>query len=409
MIEKCLVLTYLAYATIVNLASGLNNGLALTPPMGWLTWQRFRCQTDCARYPDDCISERLIQVMADRMAADGYRDVGYEYITIDDCWPALNRDSNGRLQPDPKRFSSGMKNLSDYVHSKGLKMGIYEDFGIKTCAGYPGSEFYMQLDAQTFADWGIDLLKFDGCNSNPDDAKFGYPAMAFYLNKTGRPILYFNEWPLDDKLHGRKSNYAAVQQYSNAWRNFDDVNDDWDSVKSIINYYANNDQNFLSFAGPGAWNDPDMLVIGNYGLSPDQERTQMAMWSIFAAPLIMSVDLRTIRPSSKALLQNKRLIAVNQDPMGIAGRVVYKDQNIQVWTRPILPKGSVAVVLVNLGSGGSPAQVTLPLNTIGLTYPMGYRFTETFDGGNLGQYKPADTFTCFVNPTGVFMFTANLL
>ncbi|ERL84133.1 hypothetical protein D910_03925 [Dendroctonus ponderosae] len=144
----------------------LDNGLALTPPMGWMHWQRFRCVTDCHAYPNDCISEQLFRDMADHMVADGFKSAGYEYVIIDDCWASKERDNNSRLQPDPLRFPSGIKALSDYVHAKGLKFGIYADYGTKTCAGYPGSIEYLKLDAQTFADWGVDYLKLDGCHSD---------------------------------------------------------------------------------------------------------------------------------------------------------------------------------------------------------------------------------------------------
>lgn len=393
--------------SVCVLTDGLNNGLALTPPMGWLTWERFRCNTNCAKDPDNCISEWLIKAMADRLVEDGYAAAGYKYITIDDCWPEPERDKDGRLQPDHKRFPSGIKALADYVHSKGLKFGIYEDFGVKTCAGYPGSEFYMQTDANTFAEWGVDLLKFDGCNSDYYDSPYGYPAMEMYLNKTGRPIVYSCEWPLYDRAAKKPSNYTAISETCNFWRNFDDIQDSWDSLKGVIGYYMLNLDNFTEASKPGAWNDPDMLDIGNYGLSHEQERLQMAMWAIFAAPLIMSVDLRTIHPRSKEILLNKRVIAVNQDKLGIQGHLQYTESNyLFVWVRPILPRGSAAVVFSSFAEGGGPTKMTVPFTKLGLTNENGYNVTETFDGKYLGEYKSTANFTCFVNPTGVFMITA---
>lgn len=384
----------------------LDNGLALTPPMGWLTWERFRCNTDCKSDPENCISEHLILTMAKRMAEDGYLAAGYEYISVDDCWPEYKRDTGGKLQPDHERFPTGIKNLTDKLHSLGLKFGIYEDFGTKTCAGYPGSEFYLQTDAQTFADWGVDLLKFDGCNSNFKDDPYGYPAMGMYLNKTGRPIVYSCEWPLQNRIHHTKPDYKPVRETCNFWRNYDDINDSWDSIKNAIQFYGADYGNFSGMAGPGAWNDPDMLVIGNYGLSHTQERTQMAMWAIFAAPLIMSVDLRTIPQPAKDILLNKRVIAVNQDKLGIAGRRVVKDKNLEVWARPIVPKGSKAIVFLNLNEGGGPTKMVTSLLQLGLDNKKGYRFTETFDGTDLDVYYPLDVFVCFVDPTGVYMVTA---
>lgn len=410
MMSKLILLLGLTWQAFL-LADALNNGVAPTPPMGWLTWERFRCDTDCKNDPENCISEHLIKVMADHLVNDGYLAAGYEYITIDDCWLAKERDINGTLQPDPERFPSGIKALADYVHAKGLKFGIYEDFGVKTCAGYPGSEFYMQTDAQTFAEWGVDLLKFDGCNSDYKDAIFGYPAMAMYLkmagDKTGRPILYGCEWPMYDYAHRVKSNYTAISETCNFWRNYIDISDSWDSVRTIIQYYGANPQNFSDEVRPGSWNDPDQLIIGDYSLSYDQQKTQMAMWTMFAAPLIMSVDLRTMPIESKAILLNKRMIAVSQDKLVRAGQLKFKEgSSLYTWVRPISPLGSAAIVFLNLADGGGPSKMNTTLFKLGLTNESGYDLTEVFDGINYGIYKPMDSFAFFVNPSGVFMITA---
>lgn len=390
--------------------SSIDNGLALTPPMGWLSWQRYRCNTDCKAYPMDCISEDLLKRQADCLVKEGYLAAGYQYITIDDCWLAETRDQQGRLQPDHSRFPNGIKALADYVHSKGLKLGIYEDFGTKTCAGFPGSEFYMQLDAQTFADWGIDLVKFDGCNSNPADALYGYPAFGLFLNKTGRPMLYSCEWPLYDLATKKPTNFTAVRETCNMWRVFGDIQDSWDSLTRVLGYYSDHGEEFREEAGPGGWNDPDMLLLGNFGLSYDQERTQMAMWAVLASPLIMSLDACQVHPWSQQILQNRRVIAVNQDRLGLQGKLILKvDNNLQIWSKPVLPKGSFAIAFLNLHSGGGPRKVTVPCTKLGLTNSGGYNVTETFDGQSLGVYKPQDDFTGWVNPSGVLLITAVLV
>ncbi|CAG5114833.1 unnamed protein product, partial [Candidula unifasciata] len=305
---------------VITLACGLvgalDNGLALTPPMGWLSWERFRCNVDCQNDPDNCISEKLYMKMADLMVSEGYRDAGYQYVNIDDCWPAKERDSNGRLVADPVRFPNGIQALARYVHSKGLKLGIYEDFGSKTCAGYPGSEFYLETDAKTFAEWEIDSLKFDGCNSDPADMPYGYPVMGRFLNMTGRPILFTCQWPGYMYGAGLKPDYAAVRETCNQWRNYDDVQDSWGSVLDIIEHYGKDPGNFSAYAGPGGWNDPDELVVGDYGLSYYQQKAQFGMWALFASPLMMSLDLRSVDPAAKQLLLNKNIIAINQDPLG---------------------------------------------------------------------------------------------
>ncbi|XP_051877303.1 alpha-galactosidase A isoform X2 [Pristis pectinata] len=301
---------------------GLENGLARTPVMGWLHWERFLCNVDCRADPHNCISEQLYMQMADIMAAEGWKDVGYEYVCIDDCWLAARRDDNHRLQPDPLRFPSGIKHLADYVHSKGLKLGIYQDVGTHTCAGYPGSFGFYELDAQTFAEWGVDLLKFDGCNFiNLDMLIEGYKNMSLALNQTGRNIVYSCEWPFY-LWPFVQPNYTDIRKYCNQWRNHGDISDSWNSLKNIISWTAAHQSVIQPVAGPGGWNDPDMLVIGNFGLSKDQQVTQMALWAIMAAPLLMSNDLRNINPDSKALLQNQYIIAINQDPLGIQGHRV---------------------------------------------------------------------------------------
>ncbi|XP_068921336.1 alpha-galactosidase A isoform X2 [Petaurus breviceps papuanus] len=239
--------------------TALDNGLALTPTMGWLHWERFTCNVDCIEDPENCISEQLFMQMADLMVAEGWKDVGYEYVCIDDCWLASKRDENGRLKADPIRFPSGIRHLANYVHSKGLKLGIYQDVGTLTCAGYPGSYGYYDIDAQTFADWGVDLLKFDGCNSKDLESLVeGYKYMSFALNRTGRSILYSCEWPLYTRPF-QEPNYTEIRQYCNHWRNYGDILDSWSSVKSILAWTASKQETLVPAAGPGGWNDPDMV------------------------------------------------------------------------------------------------------------------------------------------------------
>lgn len=349
------VLSVFVYGTFV--AEALDNGLALTPTMGWLHWERFMCNTDCDAEPDRCISERLFMQMADVMAKEGWKEAGYEYVCIDDCWTSRERDAQGRLQADPKRFPSGIKKLAEYVHSKGLKLGIYADLGTLTCGGYPGSLGHHDIDAQTFADWGVDLLKYDGCNLDWKLVGEGYKNMSKALNKTGKSILYSCEWPLYVWPY-EKPEYSAIRDTCNHWRNYADVYDSWSSIKSILDWSAEHQDIIVPSAGPGGWNDPDMLVIGNFGLSPDQQETQMALWAIMAAPLIMSNDLRNISPQSKALLQNKHIIAINQDLLGKQGYRSSKGNNIDVWERP-LSGNRQAIAVLNKQEIGGPLRFLL--------------------------------------------------
>nr|XP_036862753.1 alpha-N-acetylgalactosaminidase isoform X2 [Manis javanica] len=303
----------------------LENGLLRKPPMGWLAWERFRCNTDCDEDPKNCISERLFLEMADRLAQDGWRDLGYIYLNIDDCWIG-GRDATGRLVPDPKRFPHGIAFLADYAHSLGLKLGIYEDMGNFTCMGYPGITLDKVVqDAQTFADWKVDMLKLDGCFSTSEERAKGYPSMAAALNATGRPIALSCSWPAYEGGLPPKVNYSLLADICNLWRNYDDIQDSWSSVLSVLDWFVRYQDILQPVAGPGHWNDPDMLLIGNFGLSFEQARAQMALWTVLAAPLFMSTDLRTISAQNMDILQNPLMIKINQDPLGIQGRRVLKE------------------------------------------------------------------------------------
>jgi len=390
---------------------GLENGLARTPPMGWMSWERFRCNTDCKNDPEFCISERLFKEMADMLVVGGFKDAGYDTIIIDDCWLDHKRSDDGKLVPDPERFPSGIPSLSDYVHKLGLKFGIYEDYGNFTCGGYPGILGHMETDAQTFAEWKVDYVKLDGCYSEPSTMETGYPEFGRYLNKTNRPMVYSCSWPAYQI--GQNPNYESISEHCNLWRNFDDITDSWESVLSIVDYYGNDNDSFAKFAAPGQWNDPDMLIIGNYGLSLDQSKAQMAMWCMFAAPLIMSADLRSLRPEFKEILLNRNLIKLNQDPMGVQAKRIIKGKYVDVFSRPIMPsyngKTSVAVAFLNRWNEGTPLKIKFTLHDLGLDHPGGYQASEVFTGRELGSYKPSDAFTSSVNPTGILLVRFNVL
>ncbi|CAI9607358.1 unnamed protein product [Staurois parvus] len=384
--------------------SALNNGLALTPPMGWLHWQRFLCQTDCKNYPSSCINEQLFMQMADIMVSNGWLKAGYKYVCIDDCWLAPNRDKNNRLQADPDRFPGGIKKLADYMHDRGLLFGIYQDVGNKTCAGFPGSRDFYELDAQTFADWGVDLLKFDGCNYGTlEDLEEGYRRMAIALNRTGRDIVYSCEWPLYARQEAHV-NYTEVAEYCNSWRNFGDIDDSWASVKMILDFTATLQEQLVPAAGPGAWNDPDMLVIGNFGLSWDQQVTQMALWAIMAAPLLMSNDLRAISPESTALLQNQEVIAINQDPLGIQGYRLLKVNNFDLWEKP-LASGSLAISVTNREEIGGPRYFLLVRAILwdGLSCDACYVTQLLPKRYEYGYYNSSQVLKVPVNPSGTVL------
>lgn len=364
----------------------LDNGLAKTPPMGWLNWERYRCNTDCVKDPDNCISADLFLTMAKHIAYDGYKDVGYQYVNIDDCWMERERDDKGKLVPNPDLFPGGVDGLAKQIHALGLKIGIYEDYGTHTCGGFPGTRGHISDDVNLFAEWGIDSLKLDGCYCNVTEFPTGYPAVTKALNATGRPILFSCSWPA---YIGKKDTipYGDIAENCNLWRNFADVQDSWDSVANIINWFGDNHGNLASFAKPGAWNDPDMLIIGDYGLSEEQSKTQMAIWAIMAAPLYMSNDLRTIEPWQKEILTNQEVINVNQDAMGKQGTRVFQDprKKYEFWMRE-LADGSYAVVMYRKDTSGLPRLYTATFKDLNI--PDGtYRVRDLFLHRDLGTVE----------------------
>ncbi|XP_048350850.1 alpha-N-acetylgalactosaminidase-like [Sphaerodactylus townsendi] len=392
--------------TLVSESSSLDNGLLKTPPMGWVPWESFRCNTDCQHDPDDCISERLIKTMADRLAKDGWKELGYEYVNLDDCWAANERDSLGRLQANASRFPSGIKALADYVHSKGLKFGIYSDLGNRTCEGYPGTTLdTIETDAKTFAEWGVDMLKLDGCYSSSADKAAGYPKMSVALNKTGRPIAYSCSWPAYEGGLPPKVNYTLLGQICNMWRNFGDIEDSWGSVSHIIAWYGDHQDTLQPAAGPGRWSDPDMLLTGNLGLSFEQAKVQLALWAILAAPLFMSCNLQTLSAEARGLLQNPLLIYIDQDRLGVPGRRIAKSGPLEVWKRPLVDD-QYGVAVLNNSTDGLPRPFTTSLELLGISHcKAGYQIYSVLDRTFEGSQGLNATITLKVAPTGVvFLF-----
>jgi alpha-galactosidase len=295
--------------------------------MGFNTWNRFACD----------VSEDLVRGIADAMVDSGMRDAGYEYLVIDDCWQ-VDRGEDGVIIADPERFSSGMKALADYVHDRGLKFGLYSDAGPKTCQGRPGSLGYEELDAATYADWGVDYVKLDWCHADSLSAPVQYRKFREALDATDRDIvLSICEW-------GRNLPWEWAPEVGQLWRTTGDIWDGWQSVLWILE--ANNRHHQV--AGPGHWNDPDMLEVGNGGMTLEEYRSHFSLWAIMAAPLMAGNDLREMSSEIRDILTNEAVIAVDQDPLGVQGRVVLdRGYGYQVWAKP-LADGSVAAALFNL-------------------------------------------------------------
>ena len=332
------------------------NGLARTPPMGSNNWNFTHCDT--------IFNETTIQRIADAYVSLGLRDVGYQYLNIDDCWAEPTRDASGNLVPNRTRFPSGIKALADYVHGKGLKFGIYTSAGTKTCnsLGFPGGLGHEQQDANLFASWGVDYLKYDNCNNQGVDAQQRYGAMHTALANTGRPIVYsITEW---GSTTPKVWTWGAP--VGNLWRTTGDISDNWSSM--IGKVHTNDD--LAQFAGPGHWNDPDMLEVGNGGMTATEYRTHFSLWAMMAAPLLMGNNVANLSGTNLDILKNTDVIAIDQDPLGHQATIVSNSGGLVVYARP-LSNGDFAVALLN--ETAATATVSTSASAIGM--PGGSSYT----------------------------------
>jgi len=312
-----------------------DNNLALRPPMGWNSWYGYLCK----------VTDAAVRTQADEMVRNGMKAAGYEYVNIDDCWQG-QRDAQGVIHPN-QNFPD-MKALGDYIHSRGLKFGIYSSPGPKTCADYEGSYGHEEQDAQTYAAWGVDLLKYDWCSGEKvytaSEMQGAYRKMHEALRRTGRPILY------SLCQYGLERVWTwAPSVGGNMWRTTGDLDYNYDRI-SLVGFQQNG---LERFAGPGHWNDPDMLLVGLGKIQDDENRTQMSLWCLLAAPLIASPDLTKISPEVLAILTNPEVIAVDQDPAGLQGYRVSEEGPLEVWVKP-LAGGARAVGLFNRGEAAMP-------------------------------------------------------
>jgi alpha-galactosidase len=312
------------------------DNLALTPPMGWNSWNTFA--TD--------INEELIMGIADSIVSKGLKDAGYEYIVLDDGWMAMERDSNGNLVPDPIKFPNGIKHLADYVHSKGLKFGLYNCAGNKTCAGYPGSRGHEYQDAQLYALWGVDYLKYDWCNTGDMNAKEAYTTMRDALFAAGRPIVFsICEW-------GNNKPWGWGEEIGHLWRTSGDITPCFDceldhgtwSSWGVINI-VNMRNDIRQYSRPDGWNDYDMMEVGN-GMTQAEDRTHFALWCMLNSPLILGNDVRSAPKQTIEILTNPDAIAINQDSLGIPAFLFQSHDSVDVWFKP-LTNENWALLVVN--------------------------------------------------------------
>jgi alpha-galactosidase len=353
--------------------------------MGWNSWNKFACD----------VSERLIRETADAIVASGMRDAGYQYVVIDDCWQVA-RDSVGNILVDAERFPSGMKALADYVHSQGLKFGLYSDAGTKTCQGRPGSRGYEYQDARTYASWGVDYLKYDWCSHGTQNAEAAYWLMRDALDASGRLITFsICEW-------GSNRPWLWAGGIGHLWRTTGDIQDCWDCKRDWggmgVVHILDLQVGLASYAGPGRWNDPDMLEIGNGGLTLEENRAHFSLWAILAAPLMAGNDLRTMAPEIRDILSNREVIAVNQDPLGRQGRKVRDDGGVEVWARE-LADGSRAVALLNRDTTATSVTVAWP--EIGYTAGLAATVRDLWAHRDVGVVR--GRYTATVPGHGVLM------
>jgi alpha-galactosidase len=319
--------------------------------------------------------------MADAMVKSGMKDAGYQYVVIDDCWQ-VERDQSGNIVADAKRFPGGIKALVDYVHSLGLKFGIYSDAGSKTCAKRPGSLGHEYQDASQYAAWGVDYLKYDWCNTTTQDAQAAYALIRNALNATGRPIvLSICEW-------GTAKPWLWGERVGgNLWRTTGDISDLWQGKDKhhlgVVDILDLQD-GLQGYAGPGHWNDPDMLEVGNGGMTTDENRAHFSLWSILAAPLLAGNDLRDMKLEIHDILTNKEVIAVNQDPLGRQGRRVRKDDDLEVWAKQ-MRDGSRSVVLLNRDT--SEKEISVSWEDIGYPSHLSAGVRDLWRAKDLGQFK----------------------
>ncbi len=367
---KNIILAFLILTAAI--LCGQKPDIANTPPMGWNSWNKFGCD----------VSEGLIREIADAMVSTGMKDAGYQYLVIDDCWQ-IARDDHGNIVADPERFPSGIKALADYVHARGLKFGLYSDAGTGTCQGRPGSNTFEEKDAKQYAAWGVDYLKYDWCNTDGLDAKIQYSRMSRALQASGRDIVFsMCEW-------GSHNPWYWAKDIGHLWRTTGDIQDCWDCKRDWGGmgwvYILDKQEGLEKYAGPGHWNDPDMLEVGNGGMEDNEYRAHFSFWCLLAAPLMAGNDIRTMSAETSAILTNKEAIAVDQDPLGAEGSKKLDEGNFEIWVKQLM-HGDYAVILFNRGN--VPVDYDVKLQEIGIAGKyMAHDIWKSSDSGPVDGFK----------------------
>lgn len=372
---------------------------APTPPMGWNSWNTF--QTN--------INEKMLRDVVDIYVSSGMRDAGYKYLVLDDGWMAMERDKDGELIADPKKFPSGMKALADYVHSKGMKFGIYNCAGDKTCGGYPGTRGHEYEDARLYASWGVDYLKYDWCNTDSLNAREAYITMARALQATGRPILFsLCEW-------GNHQPWLWADGIGEMYRSTGDITANFDNDKHMGTWTALSVMTIVDkqpairrYNGPNHWNDPDMLEVGN-GMSYAEDKAHFSIWCMLAAPLMAGNDLRKMSAETRSVLTNTEAIAIDQDALGVAAFRYFAFDGLEIWVKP-LKDNNLAVCFLNRSDKSKTVnhvwtehQITDALSKLDIDFSKKtYTLRDLWAKKNIGTTKTALHQT--IPPHDVLMF-----
>ena len=368
--------TLLILTTYGSLFAQKFEDLAQTPPMGWNSWNTFQTKID----------EPLLKGMVDTYVSSGMKDAGYNYFVLDDGWMSMERDQNGSLVADPKKFPKGMKEFADYVHSKGLKFGIYNCAGTKTCAGYPGTRGYEYQDARLYASWGVDYLKFDWCYSDGINAKEAYTTMSKAIRAAGRPMVFsLCEW-------GGHQPWRWAKNVGQLWRSTGDIYDGFDknlskggwTALSVLSILDRQDS-IRQYAGPGHWNDPDMLEVGK-NMTYSEDKAHFSLWCMLAAPLMAGNDLRKMSDQTKAILTNKEIVAIDQDALGMEAFRYYAFDGIEIWVKPLV-NNELAVCFLNRST--HPQNVSYEWKGHAITDTV----TKTNIDFNANSYRLKDVWT----------------
>jgi len=369
----------------VSLFAQKFEGLAPTPPMGWNSWNTFGTKID----------EKLIKEMAETLISSGMKEIGYNYIMIDDGWEAMARDKDGNIVCDPNRFPSGMKALGDYIHQKGFKFGIHNCAGTKTCAGYPGGRGHEFQDARSYASWGVDYLKYDWCEHGTANAEETYKTMRDGLHTAGRPIVFsICEW-------GNSKPWLWAKDVGHLWRTTGDIADCYDCQAVYAmgwKIILDSQVGLEKYAGPDHWNDPDMLEVGNPGLSLIESRSQFSLWCVLAAPLVAGNDVRKMSNEIRDILTNKEVIAIDQDPLGKQGYQFMTQPGKQIWVKE-LSSGQWAVCFFN--SGNEPFQMKVNWSSLGVLKGT-YQIRDLWQKKDLGTTEK--DFAGDIAPHDVLLF-----